>query len=138
MNTYSCFSQALIHNNGALHYMNVWTETEEKNVSQIIGQVLIWHRKKGPLWGMNYDGWQKNDEKINDLRSNLLIKTLSGEKYFQRSVSGSTVDGLLYQNEIEGGFQLFEIKTSIFPNNDHVNPVTRFTYHGRALVNLGL
>lgn len=145
-----CFpaSHTIIHDNGRLFYANIQSKVEEANVVNVIGHLLIrgkesllgdyggYKTQTLALWGMNYDGWYEGGEEIYALGNELLIKALLDDESFgSRKINGTTEDKrLLYEIEINGRFQLFEIKIIIMLNDRRRSPISKFTYRGRALV----
>lgn len=124
-----------------LFYKHLWLEEEVKsqNAIQKVGLITV-SAIEQTLWIMSYDGWCEKNEKICIMENLLLIKTLPPKEGFGGyTISGATKDKLLsYIIRIDGRFQLFESKTTIFPTNRRHMPVFHFTYRGRALVNLSV
>lgn len=122
-----------------LFYKHLWLEEEDKgqNIVQRSGLIAV-SMMKQTLWTMNYEGCYEGAEEIYDLGNALLLETLPMEGNFGRcEISGNKENGrLIYQIEVKGKFQLFEIKILIMKNDQCRQTVFNFTYRGRALVNL--
>lgn len=134
LNTHFPHSCSRLRDNGYLYYMDVWSEIETKNIVQSIGHSLIWCLK-GPLWGINYDGWQEEREKIISLRKEGLINSFKEIDKQWKQVIILEKNGLKYENKISGQFSLFEMEESV---SDYFKTVSYYCYRGRALVNLSV